>query len=126
MMQRLRPTLSVPTEQAALQAVADLHAAMSLRDLRRANLPSLYQSGVRYRRESVGSEIWQLPTETARIGYGDCEDLAAWRCAELRLQGIPARMQVRQVRAGLWHVTVKLPNGKTEDPSRRLGMKGPG
>ena len=44
----------------------------------------LYQSGVRYAREPIGSEVWQTALETQQLGKGDCEDLVAWRVAELR------------------------------------------
>lgn len=125
-MPALRPTLTVEADSKVLQALADLHVALAVRDLRANPQRPLYRAGVRYRRESVGAEVWQLPSETARLGYGDCEDLAAWRVAELRLQGEPARILIKQVRPKLWHVLVMRSDGKIEDPSRKLGMKGAG
>lgn len=93
--------------------------------------PGLYNSGVRYRREPPPKENWRdIPTVLA-AGCGDCEDLACWRVAEIRArQGI----KVRAVPIGrkgpadqlLYHIVVRWPDSHLEDPSRRLGMGGPG
>lgn len=86
--------------------------------------PLLYRSGVRYRREE-GTEEWRGIDEVLQTGYGDCEDLACWRVAELRLKGIAARPFLSWKRRGnffLYHVRVLWPNGKIEDPSALLGM----
>lgn len=86
----------------------------------------LYKSGVRYAREPLGAEVWQTGLETLQLGYGDCEDLCAWRCAELRVAGEDATPYVKDVRPGLRHVLVRRANGKLECPSRALGMGGDG
>ena len=113
--------------------------ARSLSDLVRLDLaylrlhpstPSLYASGVRYRRESPppgglrAVETWRTIPAVLAAGAGDCEDLACWRAAELRARGERARAwAVRSNTAGvLWHVVVRRENGSMEDPSRRLGM----
>jgi hypothetical protein len=85
--------------------------------------PSLYTSGVRYRREPFGQERWLGPRDVLRLGYGDCEDLVAWRVGELWLQ---RGMQAAEPRCyapmpGLIHCVVRTPRGM-EDPSRQLGM----
>ena len=97
-----------------------------LSQLRRGLVPPLYQSGVRYRREERGREDWQTARAAMRTRFGDCEDLAGWRAADLRLVGIDARAKVRDVAPGLKHVVVELPDGSIEDPSKRLGMSGKG
>jgi len=96
----------------------------------RANptFPLLYQSGVRYEEEPVGQEDWQDAPTTLRMGFGDCEDLACWRAAELRVRyGIDAwptfTYKVRNNGAYLYHITVRHPDGQSEDPSRQLGMR---
>lgn len=122
----LRPTLTVPADTKGLQALADLHVLLCKRDLRANPQEPLYRSGVRYRREAVGSESWQLPSETASLRGGDCEDLACWRAAELQIAGERARVLVKQVRPRLFHVVVVRANGTIEDPSKKLGMKGAG
>lgn len=83
----------------------------------------LYDSGVRYRREPRGREEWtSLPVLLAR-GYGDCEDLACARAAELVVRhGVPARAIPYRTRSGGWHIVVQTGPTTTEDPSRRLGM----
>lgn len=96
--------------------------------MRNGRLPLLYKSGIRYRREPlVGSrrvERFQTARQTAKVGFGDCEDLAAYRVAELRLRGIAAKPWVIQPSAKMFHVQVRYPDGKIEDPSARLGMRG--
>jgi len=88
---------------------------------------ALYRSGVRYRREPRGVERWQTAAETLRRGHGDCEDLVAWRVAELRARGEKgARPHVYSPRVGLMHCVVRRGNGALEDPSKLLGMRGPG
>lgn len=90
------------------------------------SIPPLYEAGVRYRQEPRGAETWlDIPRVRARRA-GDCEDLVAWRVAELRVQGESAAEAV-----GLWqrtptgvlvHVQVRRADGRIEDPSRALGM----
>ena len=93
---------------------------------RRVSIPPLYSAGVRYVREPGKREEWQDIQTTLARREGDCEDLAAWRTAELRAQGVQAHplIQYRLGPAGqqLMHALVELPGGKIEDPSRRLGM----
>lgn len=67
-------------------------------------------------------ERWQLPSETRARGGGDCEDLASWRCAELRLQGRSCRVVVKRTGPTVLHAVVELEDGQIEDPSKRLGM----
>jgi hypothetical protein len=98
----------------------------SFYNLQRLRLPPLYESGVRYKPEPIGREFWQLPEDTYRIGSGDCEDLAAWRAAELQLSGEDpcARAMLRDWQRGIMHCIVLRSFGIVEDPSKRLGMKG--
>lgn len=99
---------------------------LDLSQLRRGLAPPLYSSRVRYRREERGREDWQSAVKCHRLGFGDCEDLASYGAASYRLVGVHARAIVRQVRPGLKHCLVLLPDGTVEDPSKRLGMKGKG
>jgi len=85
-------------------------------------MPPLYESGVRYKRESIGSENWQTVRQLYRAGIGDCEDLAAARAAELRMEGIPARAIAIRTGPRKYHAVVRWPDGAIEDPSRLLGM----
>lgn len=97
------------------------HVDACVRDLQRRPQPPIYQAGVRYDVRDP-SERWQLPSETRARGAGDCEDLASWRCAERRLRGESCRVIVRRTGANVLHALVEGPDGKIEDPSKRLGM----
>lgn len=97
-------------------------------DLRRARrqgrpLPALYRGAIVYRREPRGRERWRSVRHVAAEGFGDCEDLAAYRAAELR-EGGEAGARAVLVRRGphLIHAVVRRADGRIEDPSRRLGM----
>lgn len=90
--------------------------------------PPLYDSNVVYKPETKTEEWQDIPTTLVR-GYGDCEDLAMYRCADLQFfEGINALPYVtwRQASKGNWiyHALVRYPNGVIEDPSRALGMNG--
>jgi len=82
--------------------------------------PPLYQSGVVYRREERGHDDWLTADAVLHFGYADCEDLAAYRAAELRRDGIPAMGIVLPNKHGNFHAQVLLPDGTIEDPSRIL------
>lgn len=88
--------------------------------------PGIYNAGVHYRKEPVPLEAWKTIPIVLQDGYGDCEDLACWRAAELSVRhGIQARpvwYKKTKGRFNLYHIIVKCPDGKKEDPSRRLGM----
>jgi hypothetical protein len=90
--------------------------------LRRRPLPPLYSSGVRYAPEpglGSGEEEWADPWTVARRGWGDCDDLVAWRVAELLLAGEAAG--VNCIWTGQrYHVRVRRANGSLEDPSLQL------
>lgn len=128
--------------QEMLQWSADLGMLYLLQHPR---TPPLYSSGVLYRREPrqvVKAERFCGIGEVLQQGWGDCDDLAPWRAAELSLRGIAARPVLidashptyRQI-AGVgnqrvrrsWHVVVErlVPGIEElvyEDPSARLGM----
>lgn len=89
-------------------------------------LPLLYTSGVRYSREAKGSEVWKLPSEVLAGGEADCEDLAAYRVAELRSSGVDPAAKIIVIRTGprTLHAVVRRGDGGIEDPSRALGMEG--
>ena len=112
------------------------------------NLPGLYDSGVRYRRET--EETWSDYRNLLAQGWEDCDALAAARAGELvargaralgrgdggyadatrlRLTTIPAQVFMRtrteRGRPGLYHCLVRYRVGATihfDDPSARLGM----
>jgi hypothetical protein len=87
--------------------------------------PKIYDAGVRYVPED-GTEEWATIPSVIDRGFGDCEDLASWRAAELQFQGISAFPDIltKRLPNGSYraHVIVKYADGKTEDPSAKLGM----
>jgi hypothetical protein len=88
--------------------------------------------GVRYIREPADEEEWEEIGVQLKHGGADCEDLACWLAAWYQLRGVRARavpraqpMPLPQGGTGiLFHIVVAMPDGRTEDPSARLGMKG--
>lgn len=117
---------------------AEYYLLYALEALCRANMkwlemypdtPYLYESGVRYAPED-GTEEWcDIPTILEKRAV-DCEDLACYRIAELRMRKrVRCRPFIRW-RYRLYHVLVAIPrpNGRLiiEDPSKRLGMNGEG
>lgn len=96
---------------------------------RRAGLPPLSQTSVRYQREPKRRERWQSAQRTYELGYGDCEDLATYLAADLIVAGIPAKVITKRVRPGLRHaLTLARVHGRYTliDPSRARGMGGRG
>lgn len=94
-------------------------------------LKPLYEAGLVYREEPPDSEEWQDVCSLYKQGYGDCEDLACARAAELRGMGVAAvacirfrRYETTKGPLTMVHVLVLWPNGHIEDPSARLGMHG--
>lgn len=113
-------------EPEALRLVDLWLVCLSLHDeawIRSRGAPDLYGSGVRYRIEP--DDVWSDVPACILAGAADCEDLAAWRAAELRVAGVDAWPFAR-LEPGLpvlYHALVRTPQG-VEDPSRVLGMKG--
>lgn len=119
----IRCLLTSPAQVAGMLRGLQLACEAQLRTRR---FPPLYSGRVRYLAEPAGQERWQIPSVTLQLGYGDCEDLAAWRAAELVVSGVDraALAVVKIVRPGLMHCVVRRGNGTIEDPSKRLGMRG--
>lgn len=87
------------------------------------NIPGLYAIRPRYYHPEI--EQWKDIGAVLRDMSGDCKDLTAWRLAELWRQGVAARAESIVQRNGTrlsFHTFVRLPDGRTEDPSRELGM----
>lgn len=116
----MRARLTLPTDVRVIEAALEGLTLANVQILSRARLPRLYKSGVRYERDGV--EDWRTADRVLLEGWGDCEDLSAWRAAERRLAGErSARVVVRRTGHGTLHATVTGPKG-SEDPSRILGM----
>lgn len=114
---------------------------IDLAELAHIHAPPLYKSGVIYRFQChpdvangggmCPPDAWQDVIRTLEIGAGSCNDLAAWRVAELIHSGADplAGPYVRAKEAPgfgtIYHVVVKRNGGQFfEDPARILGMPG--
>ncbi len=121
----MRISLNIPASRATLTAaLKGLTAVNAVYLARHPRTPALYESGVRYRAEPKGSEKWLTIPQGLRKKFLDCEDLAAWRASELQRLGINAQALVIRSGPKTFHAVVRWPDGRIEDPSRRLGMKG--
>lgn len=123
---RLRAT-TIPELEALVFGLGGQSYAQMADPATRAKIPPLYGGSIVYRREMPRREEWQAALETAERGYGDCEDLVAYRIAELRAQGIQALPKITAVNPALRHVTLTYRDPTSgqlvhEDPSRVLGM----
>ena len=123
----------------AIKAILDTQVRLNRLYLaRHRGVPPLYASGVRYRNEpkhfkflgETAEEFALIPIVLAR-GWGDCDDLSPYRCAELQHHGEPAKMRVQWKRRvypngrkgrKYYHIVVRRGDGSIEDPSARLGM----
>ncbi len=126
------------TDEKALLALMQALIEVNLAWLKaHPDTPLLYESGVVYVPEEGEREIFaDIPTVMG-VGGGDCDDLVAWRIAELRFHDIDPHAKVKLIAyprecpdptepCTLYHVQVAR-SGKLkhypEDPSARLGMR---
>lgn len=117
-----RATLQIPTSETVYTAALEGLTRVDQEILRRRALPPLYRSGAVYKREP--REVWRTAEDVNREKWGDCEDLAAYRAAELRNSGedAGASVVVRKTGHRTYHAQVRRGDGRIEDPSRVLGM----
>jgi hypothetical protein len=87
----------------------------SVAQRRAGQCPSLARSGVRYVREPKGQDIWLTARETFERGWGDSV-----------LAGKRAEVGIKRIRPGLSHAVAVVDGKMVLDPSRFLGMRGPG
>lgn len=83
------------------------------------------RDGLKWRPEAfTDGEHFDLSTEAAVRGWGDCDDLAPWLAGQLRLQGDPGAVAfTRKSGPGRYHALVRTGNGEIVDPSLWAGMK---
>ena len=115
--------ISAPVLNAALEAstLANQHL------LTMGEAPSIedaIRAGVRWKPEpfSDGEHFDLAPVAAAR-GWGDCDDLAPWLAADLRLRGDRgAKAFAKQTGPQRWHALVRTGDGEILDPSKWAGM----
>ena len=114
--------VNVPASTSAITAMMEGLTVLDMVLIERRGLPPLYELGIRYRPEPAGVERWLNADEMQSRRFADCEDLACYRTAELRLRGVPAIAVTKRTGPKRFHGVVQLPDGRIEDPSRILGM----
>jgi hypothetical protein len=115
-------TIHVPARAAAFDAALEGLTRLNQELMARQPYPPLYESGVRYKDEP--RDVWRHCDDVAREKWGDCEDLSAYRAAELRVSGEDPGAAVATYQSGphRYHAVVRRGDGTIEDPSRELGM----
>jgi hypothetical protein len=83
--------------------------------------------GVRWKPEPPGDEHFDSADQVIKRKWGDCDDLAPYQAATLRVTGEDpgATAIVRRSGPKRWHAVVQRSDGTIDDPSKRAGM-GPG
>lgn len=83
------------------------------------------KGGVQWKPEPPGAERFDNALTVGKRGWGDCDDLAPMRAAELRVSGKDpaARAVAYKSGPGRWHAIVQRGDGQLEDPSRTAGMR---
>ena len=112
--------------QAALETSTRANHALIEESGKIPKIQAAIKRGVRWRPEppGTGEELALAPVVVGR-GWGDCDDLAPWRAAELRATGEDPGARAVAVRSGprRWHAVVRRSTGEIEDPSRWAGMR---
>jgi hypothetical protein len=87
-------------------------------------VPRLYNGEIVYKTQPHRN--WRNVHDIAIEGWADCEGLAAYRSAELRVSGEDpkARVAIYETAPQMYHAVVARGDDSIEDPSRLLGMKG--
>jgi hypothetical protein len=105
----------------AATALVHLVAGVNARRAARGALPRLYESAIQYRPEPPGHpEMIDHAGIVLARGWGDCDDLTAYRLGELWScgeRGARARILWR-ANTTRYHAEVRRADGTTEDPSR--------
>jgi len=136
----MRVSLQVPGDRRSIVSALEGLTRLDQRIIRaHPEVPTVYAAGVRWTAED-GTENWRSIADVLGFdpnvsgnravsrptGPTDCEDVAAWRCADLREREgeLAAFVDVVPGGLGMWHAVVRRADGSVEDVSSRLGMPG--
>jgi len=109
----------------ALESVTRLNERM----IEKGEVPTaedaIDHDGVRWKPEPPGAERFDHAGLVMRRKWGDCDDLAPWHAASLRVTGEDhgAQAIVYPSGPGRWHAVVRRSDGSIDDPSRWAGMQ---
>lgn len=124
----MRATVRLPGSVAIIEAMLDGLVQCNVLLIDTGVVPaSPLDANVRYQREASGLEEWNMSIYVVRIGWGDCEDLACWEAAGMRVTGEDpdARAALIQTGKHLYHCVVELSDGSYRDVCPALGMHVP-
>lgn len=114
--------ISRPVLDAALEATTRLNESM----IKEGSVPTFRKAveRVNWRPEPPGDEHFDHAGVVLGRGWGDCDDLAPWHAASLRVTGEDRGAHAIVKRSGpkRWHAIVRRSNGSIDDPSREAGM----
>jgi hypothetical protein len=120
------PHVSAPVLNAALEGVTRLNEEL----LKEGAVPTFREAvdHVRWKPEPPGGEHFDHAGIVDHRGWGDCDDLAPWHAASLRVTGEDpkARAVARRSGPNRWHCEVLRHDGSKDDPSIEAGMPHPG
>jgi hypothetical protein len=111
----------IPVIEAALEGL--VRANMVLIELGAQPLFP-HDAGIVYRLEPADEEDWKLGIYGIKDGWQDCEDIAAYCVAGLRVSGEDPDARCAILRTGEhnMHCVVQMGDGSVWDPSVDLGM----
>lgn len=114
--------VSAPVLDAALEATTRLNESL----IKSGAAPTFDKAltRVKWKPEPFTEEHFDHAQEVIRRGWGDCDDLAPWHAASLRVTGedVGARAKVRRSGPRRWHAIVVRSDGSIDDPSKAAGM----
>lgn len=112
-----------PVLDAALESVTRLNEQL-LREGKTPTFQEALKKGIQWKPEPPGQEHFDHAGIVAHRGHGDCDDLAPWEAASLRITGTDPGAKAVVVRSGpsMWHAIVERSDGSHADPSKAAGM----
>lgn len=117
--------LNAHVVEAALEAVTRADEAL-IRSGRAPLWRDALKAGVKWQPEPKGQgmEHFDLADVVSKRGWGDCDDVAPYEAASLRVTGEDPAAYATVVRSGpgMWHAKVVRGDGRFSDPSKQAGM----
>lgn len=114
--------VSAPILNAMLEATTRVDQAL----IKEGSVPTFREAvdRVRWAPEPPGDEHFDHAALVLQRGKGDCDDMAPWHAASLRMTGEDrgAKAIVRKSGPSRWHAVVQRSDGSIDDPSREAGM----
>lgn len=116
--------VSKPVLDAALESVTRLNEQLLKEGKTPTFQEALKKTGIQWKPEPPGQEHFDHAGIVAHRGHGDCDDLAPWEAASLRVTGTDPGAKAVVIRSGphMWHAVVERSDGSHADPSKAAGM----